>query len=77
MVMLVLCAACREGCHAEHHEVVQAVPEGMIGGCACPCTGECQGNPEPQPDVFDGEPLALPEGFPAPIAKSQEEPSDV
>jgi hypothetical protein len=41
MVLLTICSACRGGRHAEHHRVIQAVPEGMIGGTACRCEGEC------------------------------------
>jgi hypothetical protein len=29
------------GRHDEHHRVIQAAPEGMIGGSACRCEGEC------------------------------------
>jgi hypothetical protein len=29
------------GDHKRHREVVQAVPEGMIGGAVCKCKGEC------------------------------------
>jgi hypothetical protein len=44
MTLRVLCSACQFGRHAEHQRVVQAVPEGMMGGAMCPCTGDCAGN---------------------------------
>lgn len=36
------CIPCQYGDHDGHHEVVQAVPEGMLGGAMCPCRGECR-----------------------------------
>lgn len=37
------CLPCQYGDHAGHHEVVQAAPEGGVGGARCPCRGECDG----------------------------------
>lgn len=36
------CAACQVGDHKRHRRIVQAVPEGMMGGVICTCKGECQ-----------------------------------
>lgn len=36
-----ICNACQDGDHKRHHRVVQAVPEGMLGGSVCVCGGEC------------------------------------
>ena len=36
------CSGCQMGNHKRHRRVVQAVPEGMIGGVVCPCKGECK-----------------------------------
>jgi len=41
MVLLTYCIPCQHGDHEHHHEVVQAVPEGMLGGVKCRCKGEC------------------------------------
>lgn len=41
MVCLRDCIPCQDGNHDRHYEVTQAVPEGMIGGARCPCTGDC------------------------------------
>jgi len=30
------------GEHDRHYRVVQAVPEGMMGGAICDCKGECR-----------------------------------
>ena len=35
------CIACQHGRHERHREVIQAVPEGMMGGAKCRCEGEC------------------------------------
>lgn len=45
MAYLTLCNGCADGEHDRHNHVVQAVPEGMLGGGFCPCKGECDGNP--------------------------------
>jgi hypothetical protein len=42
MSLIVTCTACQFGRHEDHREVVQAVPEGMIGGSRCDCKGECR-----------------------------------
>jgi hypothetical protein len=39
----VKCIPCQYGDHANHHEIVQAVPDGVMGGARCDCRGECQG----------------------------------
>lgn len=44
--MLVKCMACRFGDHANQQRVVQAAPEGMLGGAECPCEGGCEPDPE-------------------------------
>jgi len=36
-----ICTPCQMGEHQRHHRVVQAVPEGMMGGSVCTCKGEC------------------------------------
>lgn len=41
MTRLTICNACQMGDHGHHRKVVQAVPEGMIGGSVCKCNGEC------------------------------------
>lgn len=41
MTLNTICNACRGVDHANHSEVVQAVPEGMLGGSKCTCDGEC------------------------------------
>lgn len=59
MVLFANCIPCQYGHHEHHHEVVQAVPEGMIGGVRCECKGECvereKRRPIPQgvPDLTD------------------------
>lgn len=35
------CGPCQMGEHERHYRVVQAVPEGMMGGAICTCEGEC------------------------------------
>ncbi len=35
------CDGCRMGDHKRHYRVIQAVPEGMMGGVVCDCRGEC------------------------------------
>lgn len=35
------CTPCQMGEHQRHYRVVQAVPEGMMGGAICTCEGEC------------------------------------
>lgn len=47
-MLFIDCPACQHGDHEHHTEVVQAVPEGMIGGAQCPCEGECAGRRSPQ-----------------------------
>lgn len=43
------CIACQHGQHGSHIEVPGPVPEGMIGGWICPCTGDCaERNPPPK-----------------------------
>ena len=42
MAYLTYCNACCDGDHDNHREVVQAVPEGMVGGAICKCQGECR-----------------------------------
>jgi hypothetical protein len=44
-VRITECIACQAGDHDGHEEVVQAVPEGVMGGAKCLCRGECQGRP--------------------------------
>ncbi len=41
MVAFVDCAGCRYGDHSRHHEVVQYVPPGVMGGMRCVCKGDC------------------------------------
>ncbi len=41
MVLLTDCFACRAGDHSRHHEVIQDVPPGMLGGVRCACKGDC------------------------------------
>lgn len=41
MSMNVECGPCQMGEHDRHYRVVQAVPEGMLGGVVCMCEGEC------------------------------------
>jgi hypothetical protein len=50
MVLLAFCSACKAGNHREHNRVVQAAPEGVMGGVACPCKGECEAMPLEQRD---------------------------
>lgn len=47
MVMLHPCIACQDGDHANHIPMPGPVPEGMIGGWACPCEGDCKPPPPP------------------------------
>lgn len=48
MSAIVRCLPCQHGDHDGHHEVVQTVPEGVMGGARCDCKGECQtGRPCP------------------------------
>jgi hypothetical protein len=42
MVLLTYCLACKYGDHERHTEVIQAAPEGMLGGSRCKCQGECK-----------------------------------
>lgn len=35
------CIPCQYGDHDGHVEIIQAVPEGMMGGAVCGCKGEC------------------------------------
>lgn len=39
------CLPCQYGDHDGHYEVVQAVPEGVMGGAVCLCKGECRDRP--------------------------------
>ena len=49
MTYLTICDACQDGDHSRHYRVVQAVPEGMLGGSVCRCQGECaDGRYEPK-----------------------------
>lgn len=64
MVELTECIPCQYGDHEHHQEVVQAVPEGMMGGARCPCTGECVGRERDDPKVIPAELLRMPEGWP-------------
>lgn len=41
MTRLTICSPCQTGDHDRHYRVVQAVPEGVIGGSICTCEGEC------------------------------------
>lgn len=41
MVLLGICGDCQYGNHDDHRRVIQAAPEGMLGGSACRCEGEC------------------------------------
>lgn len=41
MSLLIYCSGCKIGEHEHHHRIVQAAPEGMLGGAVCPCQGEC------------------------------------
>ena len=41
MVEIIYCIACQYGRHEDHTEVIQTVPDGMLGGMVCPCRGEC------------------------------------
>lgn len=41
MSALVECIGCEQARHEEHRGVVQAAPEGGVGGATCPCRGEC------------------------------------
>lgn len=45
MVRIGMCTSCQHGDHEGHQRVVQAAPEGMMGGVVCGCKGECQGKP--------------------------------
>lgn len=36
-----ICYPCRLGAHDEHTPIIQRPPEGMLGGAACRCEGEC------------------------------------
>jgi hypothetical protein len=51
MVLLTYCIPCQHGDHDGHYEVIQAVPEGMLGGQRCPCRGECIERAKAQPDL--------------------------
>lgn len=42
------CIPCQFGNHDAHHEVMQAVPEGVMGGAICTCKGECRENASEQ-----------------------------
>lgn len=46
MTALVDCPACRFGLHADHVEDFAPPPEGAMGGCRCPCQGECADRPQ-------------------------------
>jgi hypothetical protein len=41
MSLLTICTPCQMGDHKRHHRVVQAAPEGGVGGSVCTCEGEC------------------------------------
>lgn len=41
MALFFDCFACQVGQHAEHVATPQPTPEGMLGGCICPCAGDC------------------------------------
>lgn len=52
MARLSECDACAMGDHSRHYRVVEAVPEGMLGGAVCPCRGECvKRGPRPDPQM--------------------------
>lgn len=42
MSLKVLCSGCQDGEHRRHQRVVQAPPEGGVGGAIC--EGECRDN---------------------------------
>lgn len=44
MALYIDCIPCQYGQHEHHYRVVQAVPEGMMGGAVCVCEGECERN---------------------------------
>lgn len=41
MALRTICSACQMGEHDRHHRVVQAAPEGGVGGSVCVCEGDC------------------------------------
>lgn len=55
MTLITECIPCQYGDHDHHHRVVQAVPEGVMGGAICVCEGECRDREQPAPRV--GPPL--------------------
>jgi hypothetical protein len=40
-MMLSYCPACQMGDHEHHVKIIQAAPEGTLGGVQCRCEGEC------------------------------------
>jgi hypothetical protein len=57
MALITDCLACQYGDHDHHSEIIQAVPEGMLGGAMCGCNGECRDRPQPPVEYIDGGPL--------------------
>lgn len=37
-----ICTPCEMGDHKHHYRVIQAAPEGGVGGVVCTCEGECR-----------------------------------
>ena len=76
MVMLTDCPACQHGRHDDHVKDWSRAPEGVMGGYACPCEGECvqRERSRPAPTHLEGLNLQLPDGWPD-AAASRQQPS--
>jgi hypothetical protein len=55
MTFIGLCIPCQYGQHESHHEVIQAAPEGVMGGAVCGCDGKCAERYTPPRSVFVNE----------------------
>ncbi len=51
MVYIGRCIPCQYGQHSEHHDVIEAVPEGVMGGAICDCKGTCVDEYVPPPTI--------------------------
>jgi hypothetical protein len=49
MAIKTICVGCQDGEHSRHQRIVQAPPEGGVGGAICDCEGECRENEQQCP----------------------------
>lgn len=57
MTFIGLCIPCQYGRHDEHYEVIEAVPEGVMGGAVCGCDGKCAERYTPPKSILVDAPV--------------------